>query len=154
MKRIAAIVTLALGCVPVLAQTAKVVQLSPQDAIKAKQLYDAQVAAEKAYTDFRIDIGNRYVSHEVTSPATACAVIVTPGQSIDFSASCTPPKPTPDQEAASHSFQFNQGWWEGFDFSEDFKFIVPKDYPKYPTTSGGMGCSYVTPALMNGNVSW
>ena len=120
---------------PLHCQTAKVVALSPEDAAKAKRLYDAKIAAEMAYAEFQQDIANRYVSHEVISPATACATICT--QQSCPSTSCTPPKPTPEQEKASHSFQLNHGWWDGFNFSEDFRFIVPQEAPKLPTQSGG-----------------
>ena len=140
MKRLAII--LALACVPVLAQTALVVQLSAADAAKAKQLYDSQLAAEKAYQDFQTDVGNRYVSHEVT--ATACAAICTQ----DGCHSCTPPTPTLEQEKASHSFQLNRDWWQGFIFSEDFKFIVPRILPPLPTQYSGTGCVLSSPVLM------
>ena len=141
MKSIVAVI-LALACVPVLAQTALVVQLSAADAAKAKQLYDSQLAAEKAYQDFQTDVGNRYVSHEVT--ATACAAICTQ----DGCHSCTPPTPTLEQEKASHSFQLNRDWWQGFIFSEDFKFIVPRILPPLPTQYSGTGCVLSSPVLM------
>ena len=141
MKSIA-VVILALACVPVLAQTALVVQLSAADAAKAKQLYDSQLAAEKAYQDFQTDVGNRYVSHEVT--ATACAAICTQ----DGCHSCTPPTPTLEQEKASHSFQLNRDWWQGFIFSEDFKFIVPRILPPLPTQYSGTGCVLSSHVLM------
>jgi hypothetical protein len=135
MKFIVAILLIA--ALPVLGQTAKVVQLSPEDATKAKQLYDAQLAAEKAYADFQVDIGNRYVSHAVTWPTTACAVICPDGD-CSKAQLCTPPKPTPEQEKNSHGFLFNDGWTYGFEFSADFKFIVPKDAPKWtPSVYGG-----------------
>jgi hypothetical protein len=143
MKSIA-VVILALACVPVLAQTALVVQLSAADAAKAKQLYDSQLAAEKAYQDFQTDVGNRYVSHEVTAPATACAAICTQ----DGCHYCTPPTPTLEQEKASHSFQLNRDWWQGFIFSEDFKFIVPRILPPLPTQYSGTGCVLSSPVLM------
>ena len=140
MKSIVAVI-LALACVPVLAQTALVVQLSAADAAKAKQLYDSQLAAEKAYQDFQTDVGNRYVSHEVT--ATACAAICT-----QDGCGCTSPTPTLEQEKASHSFQLNRDWWQGFIFSEDFKFIVPRILPPLPTQYSGTGCVLSSPVLM------
>lgn len=116
------------------AQTAKVVQLSPVDVAEVKRLYAEKTEIEKKLADFQIKIEHQYISDEVTYPTTACIsgfLVLNPNGTVksNISSPCNPPKPTPEQEKNSHDWKRKDGWQNGFEYSEDFKFIVPKMTP-------------------------
>jgi hypothetical protein len=102
MKRIAVIITIFLA-VPLTAQNAKVIQLSPEDAKQAKVLHDEQEAIAKKIVEFDQAVRTKYL---------------------------TAPK---EQEGHTYTYNLNgswvwvkDGWGTGtFQYSEDFKFIVP-----------------------------
>jgi len=50
------------------AQTAKVVQLKPSDAAKAKQVYKAMMDAENAWSDLQKEISNKYLIVDKNDP--------------------------------------------------------------------------------------
>ncbi len=135
------------------AQTAKVVQLSPADAAEAKSLYEQKAAIEKKIADLQERISHQYVSDEKVYPTSICisgvSVLHPDGTTTSFpSVPCTTLKPTPEQEKASHYFTIKSGWENGFEFSDEFKFVVPKAY-KEPTScyhySGG---TFVSPGTI------
>jgi hypothetical protein len=89
------------------AQTAKVIELSPQDQVLSKNKHDDLVRAQKASDDWNTYIQHKYIEKK-------------------------------------------SGWEFGYQFSEDYKFIVPKSYilpgvfsgiPGNITSSGNITCS-------------
>lgn len=58
MKTLIALIVLMCGAA--FAQDAVVVELSPTDAVKAKQLYEAKAAADKAWDDLYTGMAQRY----------------------------------------------------------------------------------------------
>lgn len=101
------------------AQTAKVIALSPEDAKVAKELIQAQDALTKRKAEFEASIRAKYLTA---------------------------------QKGESYTSTFGgerirSGWDYGFEFSEDWKYIVPAPTPRYQTTLS-TGCSYsTTPAI-------
>ena len=90
------------GCLQ--AQTAKVIQLSPEDAAKAKALYAQKADIEKQIDDLQQKITATYL-------------------------------------AKNKEIQESWGWYpwpwlNGFEFSDDFKFIVPKTGTTGTATTG------------------
>lgn len=91
-------------------QTAKVIQLSPEEARQAKALRDQQDAIAKKIADFDQAIRIKYL---------------------------TAPK---DDEGHTQTYSLNgkwiwvkSGWGSGsFQYSEDFRFIVPSSVPYIP----------------------
>jgi hypothetical protein len=150
MKRIIVVtVTLLLGAAGLWAQTAKVVQLSPQDAEKARQLYDAAQAAQKAYEDFRTEVAHKYIDY----------VSATNGDSLVMCGTFTPgglyqaaPCPGDKPSDVVKTFMPQASWENGFDFSADFKYIVPANPPRASTGAyygGAQSWNCVYPVLAN-----
>jgi hypothetical protein len=137
---------LAVGCAVCLstahAQTAKVIALDDKTAQHVKELYEQKARVEAEIAHVIRDIDDAYTKHDVTVPQTACFSVQS---SNDSWSTCTPPKLTPEQEKASHQRWYFDGWENGFEFSDDFKYIVPKKR-SVTYTASGLGCSYVTPA--------
>ena len=122
MKILKSILFLALS-LPCVAQTAKVLQLTPDEAKQAKTLYDQQAALEKQIADFHDAITKKYLHEKNVAgydPKTFAGWLYTEGQS----------KP---------------GWFNGFEYSEDFQFIVPKSYTPSVITCDGYYTA--TPAI-------
>jgi hypothetical protein len=115
-----------------LAQTAKVIQLSPQDAAEAKQVYEAQVAANKRVEEFRAKIDAKYLTKQEpgSDPPTFLA-----GRICSIGGNCAPPETPAEKKARiaadeldkrTHAHPVHLEGWSMFEFSDDFKFIVPK----------------------------
>lgn len=88
-------------------QTAQVIQLSPQDTAKAKLLYDAKQNALENEQIFMYEIRNKYLVHQgerITRDVTDKGAVVWTGSEQDYV--------LPE-------------WLNGFEYSADFKFIVP-----------------------------
>lgn len=101
------------------AQTAKVIQLSPEDAAQAKSLHEQKEALDKKIADLQQKIHDNYLSVEVQYPTTACIA-------FNRAETCIPRKPTPAEEKAARGLGPKKGWESGkFEYSDDFKFIVP-----------------------------
>lgn len=94
-------------------QTAKVIALSPADAAEAKSLYAQRDAIEKKIADLHVKIEHAYV------------ILAQPPEHPDWVMNWKP------------------GWGGGFQFSEDFKFIVPL-YPH----------SDISPSIGCGGINW
>jgi hypothetical protein len=107
-----ALLCLLLIAAPMLAQTAKVVELKPEEAAEAKQLHDAADRAKKAADEFDAKIGERYVWSEGST---------------------------------ANSYSLKPGWPYGFEFSDDYRFIVPKPYQAQAPSACGYGF-YMNPA--------
>ena len=101
------------------AQTARVIQLSPEDTAKAKQLYQQKAEVEKALVAFTNDIDRRYTQDKKESSGN-CIVSAYSGN-MTFGECDMNAKPK-----KVYSWYHKDGWSLGFEFSEDFKFIVPK----------------------------
>lgn len=78
------------------AQTAKVIQLSDEDAAQAKSLYQQKKDIEQKISDLQIKILENYMS-------------------------------VPHPKSKDKYFLLKEGWDTGFEYSEDFKFVVPSD---------------------------
>ena len=120
MKRI--LITLAFAGT-MYAQTAKVIQLTPAETAEAKHLQAVQVDISKRMQALRGAIEARYISRSNESD----------GQCHTISVGTYCPR------------QMFEGWSGGFEYSEDFKFIVPvrsSDFVIPATTS-----SWVIPAI-------
>ena len=112
-------------------QTAKVIQLTPDEAKQAKALYDEQQALAKRQQEFDAAISHKYTE--------------TPSTLSVFSKPWT-------------TYSTNSGWENGFVYSENFKFIVPKPYVSqirsYPNNcwstvlTGNDSSPSVSPALI------
>jgi hypothetical protein len=140
-----------LMCVGLSAQTAKVVQLSGADAAKVRATHEALDKAQKAWDAVQQQIRDEYVSSFVWVPdegpggitvrgATAGSVLYY-SENGGFMAS----HPACDAECLKRAeaerarvaklpkkkeYTVKYEWRGGFEFSEDFRFIVPKP----PTT--------------------
>lgn len=146
------ILLVCLLALPLSAQTAKVIQLSDDDAKQAKYYHDAVAAAQLAEDIFRDKVKVQYTQEDQLWPTAACVSSFSVnghpiGQPADYN--CPPAKPlTPEEKKAATHREYKTGWLYGFDYSEDFKFIVPKVANSYqaPTPCLGMGC-YLTQPL-------
>ncbi len=118
-------------------QTAKVVQLSPEDAKQAKALDDAQNELTAKITAFRETVKQKYLvtterkeagdcfAGTLTLNATAGALVFGDGTLSLKPAEKpqSPPKPAP---------YYRLGWRCGdYQYSDDFRFIVPAPAPSY-----------------------
>ena len=108
---------------PVAAQVAKVIELSPEDAATAKSLFDQSYELAKRETAFREKIHDKYLTVEKESGTLTsdCTKLTNQGF-IEF-APCNPPLPKPKATKVKVSAD---GWSYGYEYSEDFRFIVPK----------------------------
>jgi len=82
-------------------QTAKVIQLSPEDAAKSKQVHEAALKAQKAVEDFDQHVRETYTqcSHK---DCNLRGYLIIGG------------------------IEYKDGWDGGIEYSEDWQFIVPK----------------------------
>jgi hypothetical protein len=108
-------VLLTISAVPqIIAQTAKVIQLSPEDAAKAKDLYAQKADIEKKIADLQAKIAGGYTTEKKEQQYLNCC--------------CCGIK---ESDGKTYVTQFKDGWGGGFEYSSDFKFIVPKMPPAY-----------------------
>ena len=106
------------------AQNAKVIQLSVDDASAAKALYEEKIALDKKISNFDDAIYKKYTE-----------VLASP--SIRHGNTCVYANVWPGGSSSGPCDAFKvekEGWEHGFVYSEDFKFIVPKqvETPKDP----------------------
>ena len=111
MKLNLLVVVVLFAALPVLGQTAKVIPLTQKDATEAKSLYAQQKDIEGKIADLRYRITKDYLTASKEEE----------GHTSTYS----------DPQGGGRVWVRN-GWGDGhFDFSEDFKFIVPQEPPKY-----------------------
>jgi hypothetical protein len=139
---------------PAYAQTAKVIALSPADAAEAKDLYAQRDAINKKIADLQTKVTTKYLMEEKPGPGNSF---------IAYSTWCTNPSgqmiacvPTPaekraraeqeEKEKKMHHLELKEGWFS-FEFSDDFKFIVPLTYKPTPSTT-----CYANPAWLSNNL--
>ncbi len=163
MKLIGALIVLVVLVFPLSAQTAKVIALSPEDAAQIKSLYEQRDALNKKIEEATAKIADKYLmeskpgsDHYITCTESGT---VSYGTNICFS---LPRHVETAEEKKKHEEEYKK-WreaekkathlerkqgWSSFEFSEDFKFIVPKNTLSVTTYSpcgcGGFGC--ITPA--------
>lgn len=114
---------LILAASPLIGQTAKVIALSPEDAAEAKTLYTQKAEIEKRIINLTDTIQHKYLAL------------------------------VPPHEGLNGFRHFKDGWSIGFEFSEDYKFIVPKVWtplPSSPCCSASWGCFNPNPATITG----
>lgn len=104
-------------------QTAQVIQLSSQDSAEAKSSYQAMKDAEKKWEDFQDQISKKYV-RSTNAQTAECWTI---GSGTTAYLSCP-----------SLNY-YLPGWENGFEFTKDFGFLVPKQEPKSTRTT----CSFL-----------
>lgn len=111
-------------------QTAKVIALTPEDAKTAQELDQQVTTALKRQSDFREKLRLKYIGG---APA---------GVGLTFCLSSTGCAPT------KHDWKDPKlGWENGFEFSDDWKYIVPITFRPSTSISGGgsfYGCNTLT----------
>ena len=122
----------------VLAQSAKVIPLSTEDAAEAKSLSDQQAALEKKKEDFRKSIERKYLTTmSDQKDASSCLAEVTDGTSVvtlvgplnGNVSGLGIPTDKPPVERKPYPV-YKSGWDCGrFEYSEDFRYIVPAPEP-------------------------
>lgn len=121
------------------AQTAKVIELSPDEAKEAVKLDQQRKALDLEEQNFRYNLA---IHHKIAIeyPTTASFCIVPKG-----ALSCDAgPAPKPDHRAV----EYKNDWSNGFEYSEDYRFIVPAKTPSAPTNcyaSMLTNCSFTSP---------
>jgi hypothetical protein len=115
------------------AQSAKVIQVDESDVAKAKQLDDAVAAAESARREFREHIKQKYLQVKTESKDASCVT----GWVVSSSGGISSTPQTFDSAKLTCA---REGWYFGFEFSSDYKFIVPvAPPPPTPTTCFSQG---------------
>ncbi len=132
MKSLVVVLLLAGFSLSALGQTAKVIQLSPEDAAQAKSLYAQQAAIQKKIDALNDKITTQYTSEAV--PEGNC--IATAYGSWVFSGPCS--------GMGAPTSSVKPGWENGFEFSEDFKFIVPKPIPPQTLSNCSLSSGCIT----------
>lgn len=94
---------------PVFSQDAKVIELSKSDAASAKTAYERLLEAQKAWETVKSGIDSKYT--------------------IDT-------QPSYGLYGDLKLKAYKSGWWDGFVFSEDFRFILPKVKPQVSAWGG------------------
>ncbi|HYE75644.1 MAG TPA: hypothetical protein VEF04_20035 [Blastocatellia bacterium] len=105
-------------------QRAKVILLDAADVEEGKRLSAELEAAQKRFADYQERIEGKYISVEGR-----CSDFVIIGQKLPDSAY----KPCRTRK---------EGWYGGFEFSEDFKAIVPKAASEPGIRLGGGFCGW------------
>ena len=124
-----------------MAQNAKVIQLSPEDAAQAKALADEQKALDEKTAAFREAVKQKYLVTTERKEAGDCyaGVFMTNATSgflvlgdgtINWSSKPEKPQAPPKPEP-----YYRRGWRCGeYQYSDDFKFIVPVPAPPYTSS--------------------
>jgi hypothetical protein len=130
------------GC---FAQTAKVIALTPDETDDIRLMQNTltnllqaveEQKAEIAAYDLKIE--QKYISLRFPTTASIC---IETKEDLAKGIHCLPP-PLPLVDDPDKSWQRMDGWENGFEYSEDYKFIVPKARA-YNTTSTCI-CGYGT----------
>jgi hypothetical protein len=142
--RIARLLTMALVVLAIVllstisahSQTAKVIQLSASDAAQAKYLHDQAVAALKRESEFTESLREKYLKATTSDEGQNH----TQTRGYAFATESSP---------AHEGYWIKYGWGDGsFEYSEDFKFIVPIVKPYTQPSNGTIfGNTCITPAF-------
>lgn len=133
------------------AQDAKVIEISKPDAEHAAKAHQALVDAQAAWDKVRAEIGDKYASDTHLEPDYGTGNI-TGGNSTGTITICgqypcagSPSSKADEDERRKREaalpkktvYRLKNGWYNGFEFNPDFRFIVPK-IPE-PSRCGGFG---------------
>jgi hypothetical protein len=128
------VVVLLFAAVCARSQTAEVIALDFHDAEEARALYAKQAAVEKQIADFKKMVDEKYLWEQAPYKANACI--------CPLEGECNCPAPVlskrEKEEASKPPYRVHLINWGVWEFSTDFKFIVPNKYE--PPTS--RGCMY------------
>lgn len=126
MFKIASLAAILVLAVSLGAQTANVIELEPADTAKAQKAWDALQRAQKDWDAVVFSMNKQYIAPPIP---------------------CTWGSSTGEQGPAGCSYP-KKGFESGFEFSKDFKFIVPKSaefkqgiYPAYTLPAVGTLCT-------------
>lgn len=104
--------------IPVPDHKSHVIALTADETAKALYYADTLAAAKQALEDFNQAVARKYLMTEKQLPSAASVCI---GQG------CTPPPFPKVTEKKKHYWDWNDTWWQnGFDYDQDYRFIVPK----------------------------
>jgi hypothetical protein len=168
--KLAFLAVLVFLALPLAAQTAKVIQLSPADATARKALEEQRAAIEQKIKELDAQIQHRYTTVlqgdkdasgsyadigllNTTGITYACFATISNDpavlkayqdceRSLEAERAKNPPPP---------QRMYRIGWASGFEYTEDFKFIVPV----LPKTSGDVlhGCNWTYPVNSMGTIN-
>lgn len=140
---------------PVHAQTAKVIALSPADAAEVKALYAQRDAINKAIEDLHKKVADKYLMEPKPGSGSWTTSITGSGFLLCTTNGCGPSPETAEEkkkreadykkwqesEKKATHLERKEGW-SLFEFSEDFKFVVPVKvtYQATPSWIGGNNC--------------
>jgi hypothetical protein len=134
-------------------QTAKVIQLSPEDAAQRKTLEDQRTAIEQKIKDFDDSLRQRYTTvlegdkdasaysadttlfiGALSTPSFTCVVGDLSTDPVDEKRHYDCQKALEAERAKTSPkphLMYRLGWEQGVIYSDDFKFIVPAPAPAY-----------------------
>lgn len=115
MKRITLAVLLC-GSMASMAQTVKVIELSPEDTRHIIEIDKSIATLQKLREDYLTHIRMTYIAERYGKGNDGCAA-----QSVD---------PIDGKKKCAG---LSKEWWNGFEFSEDFRFIVPGRQAEFVT---------------------
>jgi hypothetical protein len=115
-----------------------VIEISSEDAKEAQAKWDALQKAQKDWDDLQVKIGEKYTSE--------------PSSAIK-SPTVMPPSICGNTLTWVYPGQRLQGWENGFVFSPDFKFIVPKTPAVNSNGCGSSGITFI-PSIGNWSGTW
>lgn len=128
--KLAGYLILLILCFPIHAQTAKVIALSSIDAAEVKEAYAQRDAIYKRIDDLQKKIADKYLSNVKSGPGNN---FITGSGFIVLSQTLCPEteadkKIRKDREEVEKKMTHleRKAGWEIFEFSDDFKFVVPK----------------------------
>lgn len=143
------------------AQEGRVIQLEPQDAKEAKEIYNNMQKAEKAWADFQSTLREHYLTVSSDDPEKGYSISLGSGVVITSTTGCfrtitissgvvSPVCSQLEEEAERDRLReqekkqkYTRSGWEGeFIFSKDFKFILPA-----PLEFHNGNYVYTTPAI-------
>lgn len=133
------------------AQTAKVIELSAADAATAKQLHDERIALEDRESKFNQSIIDHYIMEKKPGSGTYTFSSIS---ICSFNSNCPPETPAEkkkrlefdaaDKRTHTH-LELRPGWSGMFEYSDDWKFIVPKQTVlNVNTAPSWVNCSGIT----------
>jgi hypothetical protein len=110
------------------AQTAKVIELTPDESKEDVALVQERKALDEKQQNFQYDVA---LHHKIALeyPTTASICILPSGA---LSCDGGPPPKTDHR-----NIEYKTGWEAGYEFSEDYKYIVPKNAPLSPNFWNG-----------------
>jgi hypothetical protein len=123
LRRIVALMFLCMLVATVIAQSAKVIQLTPAEAAEAKRLYEQQIEIAEQIRKFNDTIRTRHLAATETT-GSASAIMIN-----------------------GKFMPLIDGWDGGrFQYSEDFRFIVPVVDSNQKPAMFGCSIPYINPA--------